>query len=203
MLLVRLARVSQSFPCLTEKYSHLSYCLMSCQQKNRNRKNTRRKKQTRQPPLGGKVTASPSPSRVKRLALLGRFRLSLLPASWLYRKLLASDDLCSSCCFGLYPDVGLRWYAALRVRPAPYRPHATVAAINDNAAALAASKREFSTSISLRRRLFSAYTLRMCVCVCFLPIHSGHQVRWTYQPGSHRRKVTQDFLSTFFLRCVP
>ena len=32
-----------------------------------------------------------------------------------------------------------------------------------------------------------------CMCVCFLPIHSGHQVRWTYQPGSHRRKVTQDF----------
>ena len=27
----------------------------------------------------------------------------------------------------------------------------------------------------------------ICVCVCFLPIHSGHQVRWTYQPGSHRR----------------
>ena len=41
------------------------------------------------------------------------------------------------------------------------------------------------------------------VCVCFLPIHSGHQVRWTYQPGSHRKKVTQDFSSTFFLRCVP
>ena len=40
----------------------------------------------------------------------------------------------------------------------------------------------------------------MCV-LCFLPIHSGHQ--WTYQPGSHRRKVTQDFSSTFFLRCVP
>ena len=33
--------------------------------------------------------------------------------------------------------------------------------------------------------------LFMCVCVCFLPIHSGHQ--WTHQPGSHRRKVTQDF----------
>ena len=44
----------------------------------------------------------------------------------------------------------------------------------------------------------------VCVCVCvFLPIHSGHQARWTYQPGSHRRKVTQDFSSTFFLRCVP
>ena len=39
--------------------------------------------------------------------------------------------------------------------------------------------------------------------MCFLPIHSGHQVRWTYQPGSHRRKVTQDFSSAFFLRCVP
>ena len=39
--------------------------------------------------------------------------------------------------------------------------------------------------------------------LCFLPVHSGHQVRWTYQPGSHRRKVTQDFSSTFFLRCVP
>ena len=38
------------------------------------------------------------------------------------------------------------------------------------------------------------------VCVCFLPIHSGHQVRWTYQPGPHRRKVTQDFTYgwTFF-----
>ena len=38
---------------------------------------------------------------------------------------------------------------------------------------------------------------------CFVPVHSGHQVRWTYQPRSHRRKVTQDFSPTFFLRCVP
>ena len=51
-------------------------------------------------------------------------------------------------------------------------------------------------------------TLQGVMCVCFLPIHSGHQVRWTYQPGSHRRKVTQeegrtDFSSTFLLlRCV-
>ena len=53
----------------------------------------------------------------------------------------------------------------------------------------------------------------------FLSIHSGHQVRWKCHPGSHRRKVTQeedhtggrshrkkvtrDFSSTFFLRCVP
>ena len=34
-------------------------------------------------------------------------------------------------------------------------------------------------------------------------VHSGHQVRWTYQPGPHRRKATQDFSSAFFLRCVP
>ena len=51
------------------------------------------------------------------------------------------------------------------------------------------------------------YILVFCifryVCGCFLPIHSGHQNRWTYQPGSHRRKVTQDFSSTFLLRCVP
>ena len=43
---------------------------------------------------------------------------------------------------------------------------------------------------------FSGFT--MCACVCFLPIHSGHRVRWTYQPGSHRRRVPQDFSSSFF-----
>ena len=26
---------------------------------------------------------------------------------------------------------------------------------------------------------------------------------WTHQPGSHRRKSTQDFSSTFLLRCLP
>ena len=41
------------------------------------------------------------------------------------------------------------------------------------------------------------------VCVCFLPIHSGHQVRWTYQPGSHRRKVTQEEGHTGFLIHLP
>ena len=41
---------------------------------------------------------------------------------------------------------------------------------------------------SLYVRIFSslAGSCLLCVCVCFLPIHSGHQVRWTYQPGSHR-----------------
>ena len=38
---------------------------------------------------------------------------------------------------------------------------------------------------------------------CCLPIYSGRQVCWMYQPGSHRRKVIQDFSSTFLLRCVP
>ena len=51
--------------------------------------------------------------------------------------------------------------------------------------------------------IYNSFKIKSSVCVCFLPIHSGHQVRWTYQPGSHRREVTQDFSSTFFLRCVP
>ena len=33
------------------------------------------------------------------------------------------------------------------------------------------------------------------VCVCVLPVHSGHQVRWTYQPGSHRRNLSEELLS--------
>ena len=39
------------------------------------------------------------------------------------------------------------------------------------------------------------------VCVCMFSSHSF--ILQKYQPGSHRRKVTQDFSSTFFLRCVP
>ena len=54
-----------------------------------------------------------------------------------------------------------------------------------------------------RIKVFEFINILLAVCLCFLPIHSGHQVRGTYQPGSHRRKVTQDFPSTFFLRCVP
>ena len=43
----------------------------------------------------------------------------------------------------------------------------------------------------------------VCACVCILPLYSGRQVRWMYQPGSHKRKVTQDFSPTFLLRCMP
>ena len=43
----------------------------------------------------------------------------------------------------------------------------------------------------------------VCVCVCFFTIYSGRQVRWMSQPGSHRRKVTQDLSSTFLLQCTP
>ena len=45
----------------------------------------------------------------------------------------------------------------------------------------------------LHRKIHIPLFPNVCVCVCFLPIHSGHQVRWAYQPGSHRRKATQDF----------
>ena len=38
----------------------------------------------------------------------------------------------------------------------------------------------------------------MPVCVCFLPIHSGHQVRWTYQPGSHRNFYPPSFCRACF-----
>ena len=44
---------------------------------------------------------------------------------------------------------------------------------------------------------------RQRVCVCFPPIYSWRQVCWMYQPGSHRRKITQDFTSTILLRCMP
>ena len=56
---------------------------------------------------------------------------------------------------------------------------------------------------TIRKEKSHDVPLSMCVCMCFLPIHFGHQVRWTYQPGSHRRKVTHNFSSPFFLRCVP
>ena len=62
----------------------------------------------------------------------------------------------------------------------------------------------FYSSLMKKMRVQVLLLIQYSVCVCFLPIHSGrHQDRWTYQPGSHRRKVTQDFSSTFFLRCVP
>ena len=52
------------------------------------------------------------------------------------------------------------------------------------------------------------HDFRTSRCAGYLLDHSGdecagHQVRWTYRSGSHRRKVTQDFSSTFLLRCVP
>ena len=50
------------------------------------------------------------------------------------------------------------------------------------------------------RQIFAA---NIVVCVRVFPVYSERQIRWTYQPGSHRRKVAQDFSSTFLLRCVP
>ena len=45
------------------------------------------------------------------------------------------------------------------------------------------------------------------VRICCRSVLSSHLFwtsdLWTHQPRLHRRKVTQDFSSTFFLRCVP
>ena len=46
-----------------------------------------------------------------------------------------------------------------------------------------------------RIKVFEFINKLLAVFLCFLPIHSGHQVRWTYQPGSHRRKVIIHLLS--------
>ena len=40
------------------------------------------------------------------------------------------------------------------------------------------------------------------LCV-FFPFILDVKFVWVYQPESHRRKVTQDFSSTFILRCMP
>ena len=37
--------------------------------------------------------------------------------------------------------------------------------------------------LDIATKLYTLDVILECVCVCFLPIHSGHQVRWTYQPG--------------------
>ena len=58
-----------------------------------------------------------------------------------------------------------------------------------------------TTSVN-RKKMYLVFLSMSAACVSCV-FSSGHQIRWTYQPGSHRRKVTQDFLSTFFLRCVP
>ena len=52
------------------------------------------------------------------------------------------------------------------------------------------------------RRLFP-HSPRYTECVYFFPVYYGRQVRWMHQPGSHRRKVTHDFSSTFLLRFMP
>ena len=44
------------------------------------------------------------------------------------------------------------------------------------------------TSLTKLVNIFSFRVVCVCVCVFFLPNHSGHQVRWTYQPGSHRQE---------------
>ena len=93
-------------------------------------------------------------------------------------------------------------------------PHGSNIDCVNNSILLSGSERRAAASIEKQKDENATFSpccvgcseglLDVCECfLCFLPIDSGHQVRWTYQPGSHRRKVTQDFSSAFFLRCVP
>ena len=62
-------------------------------------------------------------------------------------------------------------------------------------------KREVQTKIGTNIGIILSQTSGyVCVFSSHLFWTSG---LWTYQPGSHRRKVTQDFSSTFLLRCLP
>ena len=45
-------------------------------------------------------------------------------------------------------------------------------------------------TLSISSALLLFFFWHVCVCVYFLSIYFGHQVRWTYPPGSHRRKAT-------------
>ena len=62
-----------------------------------------------------------------------------------------------------------------------------------------------SVSNSSESELIAEYSFRgITVCVCVLPSHLfWTSDLWTRQPGSHKRKVTRDFASTFLLRCLP
>ena len=55
---------------------------------------------------------------------------------------------------------------------------------------------------SLSHLLNTTVCVCVCVCVCCHPIFSRRQ-DCGLPPGSHRRKVTQHFSSTFLLRCLP
>ena len=117
----------------------------------------------------------------------------------------------------LYTKAGKAAAAASTTEQSWRRPggHKQHAAAGDGLSTRAAFPTSFFFSLELENKSRKIGTRYVCMYVCtwyvfmyvcflcFLPIHSGHQVRWTYQPGSHRRKVTQDFSSTFFLRCVP
>ena len=52
----------------------------------------------------------------------------------------------------------------------------------------------------------SAIRSEVCVCVRVYVLYSHLFCMlglWTYQTGSHRRKVNHDFSSIFLLRCLP
>ena len=60
-----------------------------------------------------------------------------------------------------------------------------------------------SRNLAFRFTLTKTESFFSRVYVVFSSYSSWTSGLWTYQPGLHRRKVTQDFSSTFLLRCLP
>ena len=78
---------------------------------------------------------------------------------------------------------------------------------------LGSENNDFDWFMPIELKDFNWYMLSVCVCVfsshsfwtsSSLDVPAGVTQEEGHTGGrSHRRKVTQDFLSTFFLRCVP
>ena len=100
---------SRSLPPLIENFPRISYLLGKIAHKKKNTKHTGKESKAEQTSVSTKSNGFPSPSRVKLLTLLGRSRLSLLPANLQPHKLLGSGGLClCRCCFLVRSDVCLK-----------------------------------------------------------------------------------------------
>ena len=109
----------QLLSTLIEKSLRLSYLLGEILQTRRTEKTYGQPAHETDIRLDGKLTACPSPSRIKLLSLLDTpwCHPSLLPVLRRSRKLLANRGLCSSSCYlVVHPDVYLNRKSSLLFR---------------------------------------------------------------------------------------